>query len=641
MGIRTALLAGLLAAAASARAGDGNFDLSFGTLGQVDTNIGVPNISAVEIQPDQRILASGRTLFTNPLVARFLASGAFDSSFGNGGIASMPAVTGQPYSLAVQPDGAILFAGTAFSSALLGRFDANGNPDLGFGAGGSVNESAGGATAFVDMALDPAGKVVAVGGGPGGVGSQIVVGRYLLSDGSPDPTFWNGGTRAILLPPSAGAGSIVRQPDGKLVIGGSISTGGQVVTLTAFVMRLDDAGSVDGAFATNGVIVMDLSPRSDIVGDVALQPDGKIVFAGESSGNFLVGRLTTSGALDPTFAGGIGYRTVDLGQIDSGRKVIIQPDGKIVVVGYLFAVVGGPGTGHWVALRFLADGTLDPSFGDNGRVVVRPTPGPGISYSAARQSDGKLVIATLNGSAAVGPLSLVRLGGDCGDGSVAGLEQCDDANAVAGDCCDLACQPEPALQPCPNSTSVCLAHRCDGAGKCGVPEIPTNCTPSVQTGKSTIALKRTAGGSNDTLTWKLRKGGVTPLEALGDPYVSTAYALCGYGPGPSLLFELAAPPGDLCAGRACWSLLGRTGFTYRDRERTPTGLDLLRVRSGDAGRVSMIAKGKGSSLTLPPLPLALPATVQLRTSDGPCWETTFSASGAVRNDDAQFKGRAD
>jgi cysteine-rich repeat protein len=272
------------------------------------------------------------------------------------------------------------------------------------------------------------------------------------------------------------------------------------------------------------------------------------------------------------------------------------------------------------------------------RIGLSPT--GGIAFNGARQPDGKLVIAGLNGSPAIGPLALVRLGGDCGDGTVAGLEQCDDGNAVAGDCCDLACQPEPALQPCP-SASLCLAHRCDGAGKCGVPEPPTNCTPSLQAGKSTIALKRTAGGSNDTLTWKLRKGGVTPLAALGDPYVSTAYALCGYGPGPSLLFELDAPPGDVCAGRACWSLLGRTGFTYRDRDRTPNGLDLLRVRSGDAGRVSMIAKGKGSSLALPPLPMALPATVQLRTSDGVCWETIFSSTGAVRNDDAQFKGRAD
>jgi hypothetical protein len=84
-----------------------------------------------------------------------------------------------------------------------------------------------------------------------------------------------------------------------------------------------------------------------------------------------------------------------------------------------------------------------------------------------------------------------------------------------------------------------------------------------------------------------------------------------------------------------------TAFGYRDRLQTPTGLDVLRVRSGNAGEASVAVKGKAAHLTLPALPLALPTRVQLRASNGTCWETSFSATGVRRNDGTRFKGTAD
>jgi uncharacterized delta-60 repeat protein len=632
-----ALFGALLVGASSARAGDANFDLTFGTLGVVTTSIGVPNITDVAIQPDGKILATGRTVFTQPLIVRFDASGAVDPTFGTSGIASPP-VVGNFFKLALQADGKILFAGTDFQNATLLRLDASGNLDPSFGSGGIVSEDfvAGKSDSYGGIALDPAGKILACGNADTSTG----VARYLASDGSLDPTFGVGGKKTISLAANTFGGPIVRQPDGKIIIGGSMAAAGPVLLLNGFLVRLDDAGSADGAFGTNGVVTFDFGPRSDTVGDFALQPDGRIVVTGDSNRAILIARFTSTGALDTTF-NGVGYRHVAVGGLDSGRRVILQPDGRIVVVGYTFAAVGQPNTGRWVVLRLLADGTLDPSFGEVGIVRIGLSPTGGVAYNGARQSDGKLVVAGLNGSASVGPLALVRLGGDCGDGTVSGLEVCDDGNAVAGDCCDLACQPEPAEQPCTNSASLCLAHRCDGAGGCGIAQAATGCKLAQEPGRSNLMLKLAPPGTTDLLGWKHRKGDATTLAELGDPYVATQYALCGYGPGPSLLFELDGPPGGLCAGRACWSILARGGFTYRDRDRTPTGLDLLRVRSGDAGRVSLVAKGKGDHLTLPALPLPLPAVVQLRTSDGTCWESTFSAAGAIRNDGTQFRGKSD
>jgi uncharacterized delta-60 repeat protein len=71
--------------------------------------------------------------------------------------------------------------------------------------------------------------------------------------------------------------------------------------------------------------------------------------------------VTTSGTLDPSFAGGLVV--ADLGERDLGRRVAIQPDGKIVVVSWLQP------TGRYALRRYLADGSLDDGFGTNGQVL--------------------------------------------------------------------------------------------------------------------------------------------------------------------------------------------------------------------------------------------------------------------------------
>jgi uncharacterized delta-60 repeat protein len=640
MARRIAIAALLVTTWNAAWAGDANFDLGFGTLGVVNTTIQVPNAPALAIQADGKIIVTGRTPTIQPQVARLNGDGSFDSTFGTAGIATVP-VTGLVFGVDVQGDGKILIAGalSATSQPLLARLDASGNLDPSFGTGGFATTSFPGTGSFGSLLLDPAGKVVALGTSLVGSDRFAIVGRYLLSDGSPDPTFGATGERSISVAPSTLGGGLARQTDGKLLIAGSIANSGPVLTLTGLLMRLDDAGSADGAFGNAGVATFDAAAGSDNFEDVALQPDGAILVTGTSGRRIVAARFTSVGLLDPTFAG-IGYRHVPIGGLDSGRVLILQPDGKVVVVGYAFDGIGQPDTARWVVLRFLPDGSLDPGFGDGGRVQIRLA--SGIAYAAARQSDGKLVIAGLNGSVTTGPLAVVRLGGDCGDGAVVGLEACDDGNAIVGDCCDLACQIEPALQPCPNA-GPCMAPQCDGAGQCGIVAPATGCKASLDPRLSSLLLKDAPGETNDRLVWKLRKGDETTPEDLGSPFTDTSYALCAYGPdlgsGPSLLFQLDAPAAPDCPGATCWSFLGRSGFGYKDKERTPSGLDVLRLRTGAPGRVTLGAKGKGANLVLPSLPLPLPARVQLRSSEGICWETQFSAAGVQRSDERQFKGR--
>ncbi|MBK9628286.1 MAG: hypothetical protein IPO56_11450 [Flavobacteriales bacterium] len=121
-------------------------------------------------------------------------------------------------------------------------------------------------------------------------------------------------------------------------------------------MGPDNSFGVDGK-VTTGVI----GTGTDRGTSVAIQPDGKIVVAGESNNgtdlDFALARYTTDGSLDNSF-GVNGKVTTAIGTgNDRGTSVTIQPDGKIVVAGE-----SNNGTDDDFALaRYTTDGSLDNS----------------------------------------------------------------------------------------------------------------------------------------------------------------------------------------------------------------------------------------------------------------------------------------
>jgi uncharacterized delta-60 repeat protein len=94
------------------------------------------------------------------------------------------------------------------------------------------------------------------------------------------------------------------------------------------------------------------------------------------------------GDLDTSF-GGDGWETTDFGLGDVGRDVAIQPDGKIVVVGWTQTADGA----DFAVARYNADGTLDGSFGDAGKVTTSPSSGEDKAIGVAVQPDGAIVVA--------------------------------------------------------------------------------------------------------------------------------------------------------------------------------------------------------------------------------------------------------
>src|SRR5215213_5922834 len=116
-------------------------------------------------------------------------------------------------------------------------------------------------------------------------------------------------------------------------------------------------GDLDPTFGTGGKVVTNFTNREDVGYPMAIQPDGKIVVAG-TAGNakFALARYTSDGSLDASF-GGNGKLTTDLTKYDDfAWNLALQSDGKIVAVGD--AGAGGP-NGTFAVVRYNTDGSLD------------------------------------------------------------------------------------------------------------------------------------------------------------------------------------------------------------------------------------------------------------------------------------------
>ncbi len=143
---------------------------------------------------------------------------------------------------------------------------------------------------------------------------------------------------------------------------------------------------------------------------MALQPDGRILVAGSvASGGFLVARLFANGDLDPSF-GGTGYVTLAFPEGSAGASAVaLQSDGKVVVVGTVSNFVPIPSQ-DYAAARFLADGTPDASFGSGGRVVLDLGGRlPEFTEAMVLQPDGRLVMAGLTNAPSGSGCGMARL----------------------------------------------------------------------------------------------------------------------------------------------------------------------------------------------------------------------------------------
>jgi uncharacterized delta-60 repeat protein len=345
----------------SVRAADGTLDPTFGTGGEVTTdfNNSTDWLSRIAVQPDGKIVAIGDTHPSHKgALARYNPDGTLDTTFGTGGkVITVANVRESVNGLLILPDGKIMISG---SISLPSEFDSS----------------------FVLLRFNP--------------------------DGSVDPTFGNGGiVMTNIAEHDDYAYAIALQPDGKIVAAGrrgiqfypTEQRKGNVA-----LARYNPDGSLDRAFGNGGTVVNDFGQGLESYAlQLLIQPDGKLVIAGESSYEFLVARYNSNGTLDTTFGDG-GHQLVNFSSNwDHGRDALLQPDGKIILVGVAEANYYAPYDSFAIA-RCNSDGSLDQSFGNGGKVLMVDQ---GDLSAVALQSDGKL-IALGNENSTYSPFVLLR-----------------------------------------------------------------------------------------------------------------------------------------------------------------------------------------------------------------------------------------
>jgi uncharacterized delta-60 repeat protein len=273
------------------------------------------------------------------------------------------------------------------------------------------------------MAVQADGKIIVAGTSTstGGSTSNIVIERF-NNDGTPDETF---GTKGLvnldldtpLSTSSDDAKAVAIQADGKIVVAGnSTPTGGSSNVVLA---RLDKNGKLDATFGADGnadgtpdgVVQVSFGNGDDAVDAIAIQQDGKIVVAGDTtsntggSQNMMVARLNIDGTPDKTFGADSGADGTPDGVVsislgdgnDEAKAVAIQADGRIVIAGN---TVGADNTSNIVVARLNSDGTLDTTnFGvgnadntPNGVVAVSLSNGDDKAKAVALQADGKILV---------------------------------------------------------------------------------------------------------------------------------------------------------------------------------------------------------------------------------------------------------
>jgi|GEM_PF-6022038 len=425
------------AAGQMTRAADGDLDLTFGMDGKVltDFNDSTDWLSRIAVQPDGKIVAIGDTHPSHRgALARYNPDGTLDATFGDGGkVITVASVRESASGLLLLPDGKIMISGsigvpTDFdtSFALL-RFNSDGSVDSTFGNNGivmtNINNDYDAAYA---LALQSDGKVVAA------------------------------GKRGIQFNPT-------EQRKGNVALA-----------------RYNPDGSLDTTFGNGGKVVNDFGQGLESYAvDVLIQPDGRIIVAGESAYAFLVARYDSNGTLDTTFGNG-GFREINFGNLswDHGRDVLLQADGKIIVVG--ISEINSPYDSFAVA-RFNPDGSLDQSFGNGGKVVMVDQ---GDLEAGVLQNDGKLIALGDDGAS----FKLLRFNGDGSLDSTFGsggtVTTTFGGSAAAGS--DLVFQADGKLLAAGlassdiyfNNSDFALARYFDSSGPAPTPTPPATPTPT-------------------------------------------------------------------------------------------------------------------------------------------------------------------
>ena len=201
-----------------------------------------------------------------------------------------------------------------------------------------------------------------------------------------DTSFGNNGIVTTVISGTYNLGhTAVVQPDGKIIVAGEA---GESSTYKVAVVRYNTDGTLDSTFGNSGTLLVQVGSDRSYARNISLQPDGKIVIGAytydDIAADFAVVRLNADGTLDNSF-GTNGITIVDNGSHEVVDAMTLLSDGRIILAGNNYD--------NFLAARFNTDGSLDTSFGTNGWASTEFNSSYSQVKDATAQDDGKILLS--------------------------------------------------------------------------------------------------------------------------------------------------------------------------------------------------------------------------------------------------------
>jgi len=390
-----------------------NLDNSFGANGIYLVPFLPPytnGIKALSLPGNETIV-----IFNSPLNSHILklnSSGSIDPSFGVSGTNTVfPSPSFQVNSLDAQisSNNKIYLCGAIDQTAAVTVFNSNGTIDNTWGINGNLLLNSYN-FALRTLAFQSDGKIVL--GAQGTNGSAVFM--RLNSNGSFDNSFGVNGVNSITLTPSEfqiEINDVKVQSDGKILFFGHKEYITPQITVS-YAVRLNTNGTLDTGFGTNGIAETSTALNYiDVTANGHLLSNGKYLLTGyrhanlsKTTANFMALRLNNNGSIDPSY-GTNGFFEMDCGAIDRSWGSYMQNDEKVILTGNSYNPQSLPvDSGYFVLARFNTNGSADLSFGTNSgyRKFQVPTYHKSVSHRVTMQSDGKIITTGTAGTCTAG-----------------------------------------------------------------------------------------------------------------------------------------------------------------------------------------------------------------------------------------------
>jgi uncharacterized delta-60 repeat protein len=400
----------------------GSLDVSFSTDGWLtEAGQGLSRAKQLKIFNNNSILITGHTSQTAPIswdyaAFKFDAAGNADNSFNGNGKTWLPSAEND-YSTGsiLLNDGSILIGGYNDPTQLPNTAFINsaGTFNLSHGSNGIKYLKINGTDERIYKLLKQSDhKIIAIGkitNALATLNSTVLV-RY-KTDGSIDSSYGTDGIASIG-DPAFVFHSALLQSDQKIILAGNKYSGGEFFENNIALIRLNNNGSVDNGFGLAGTVLLSSSITNGFGNAAAILYNGSIVVVGKDYENFdniVVFRVLNNGSLDNAF-GSNGRKLINLSMQESGvGSVLLQPDGKMLIGGYM---IDQNGLSSFFCLRLLDNAAIDNNFAANG---IYKTPSVAVSfielYSLLLTPDHKIILTgfVTNPSGVTGSVAVVKL----------------------------------------------------------------------------------------------------------------------------------------------------------------------------------------------------------------------------------------